>query len=79
MPERDFYETYLPHFEAAVREGKVWSVMGAYNSVYGEPACSSTSLLSDLLRKQWGFRGHIVSDCGAIFDIFANHKRVPTD
>ncbi len=79
VPERDFYETYLPHFEAAVREGKVWSVMGAYNSVYGEPACSSTSLLSDLLRKQWGFRGHIVSDCGAIFDIFANHKRVPTD
>jgi beta-glucosidase len=79
VPERDFYETYLPHFEAAVREGKVWSVMGAYNSVYGEPACSSTLLLSDLLRKQWGFRGHIVSDCGAIFDIFANHKRVPTD
>ncbi|HXP61990.1 MAG TPA: glycoside hydrolase family 3 C-terminal domain-containing protein, partial [Dongiaceae bacterium] len=79
VPERDFYETYLPHFEAAVREGKVWSVMGAYNSVYGEPACSSTSLLSDLLRKQWGFRGHVVSDCGAIFDIFANHKRVPTD
>jgi len=79
VPERDFYETYLPHFEAAVREGKVWSVMGAYNSVYVEPACSSTLLLSDLLRKQWGFRGHIVSDCGAIFDIFANHKRVPTD
>ena len=78
VPERDFHETYLPHFEAAVREGKVWSVMGAYNSVYGEPACSSTSLLSDLLRKQWGFRGHVVSDCGAIFDIFANHKRVPT-
>ena len=78
VPERDFYETYLPHFEAAVREGKVWSVMGAYNSVYGEPACSSTQLLSDLLRKQWGFRGHVVSDCGAIFDIFANHKRVPT-
>ena len=79
VPERDFYETYLPHFEAAVREGKVWSVMGAYNSVYGEPACSSSLLLSDLLRKQWGFRGHAVSDCGAIFDIFANHKRVPTD
>jgi beta-glucosidase len=79
VPERDFYETYLPHFEAAVREGKVWSVMGAYNSVYGEPACSSTRLLGDLLRKQWGFQGHVVSDCGAIYDIFANHKTVATD
>jgi beta-glucosidase len=79
VPERDFYETYLPHFEAAVREGKVWSVMGAYNSVYGEPACSSPLLLGDLLRKQWGFQGHIVSDCGAIYDIFANHKAAAND
>lgn len=78
VPERDFYETYLPHFEAAVREGKVGIVMGAYNSVYGEPATSSTLLLSDLLRKQWGFQGHVVSDCGAIYDIFANHKKVST-
>lgn len=78
VPERDFYETYLPHFEAAVREGKVGTVMGAYNSVYGEPATSSTLLLSDLLRKQWGFQGHVVSDCGAIYDIFANHKKVAT-
>ena len=78
VPERDFYETYLPHFEAAVREAKVGTVMGAYNSVYGEPATSSTLLLSDLLRKQWGFQGHVVSDCGAIYDIFANHKKVAT-
>jgi beta-glucosidase len=78
VPERDFYETYLPHFEAAVREGKVGAVMGAYNSVYGEPATSSTLLLQDLLRKQWGFQGHVVSDCGAIYDIFANHKKVST-
>jgi beta-glucosidase len=78
VPERDFYETYLPHFEAAVREGHVGTVMGAYNSVYGEPATSSTLLLSDLLRKQWGFQGHVVSDCGAIYDIFANHKKVVT-
>ncbi|HTY86661.1 MAG TPA: glycoside hydrolase family 3 C-terminal domain-containing protein [Candidatus Acidoferrum sp.] len=73
-PERDFYETYLPHFEAAVREGHVGAVMGAYNSVYGKPACASPLLLTDLLRRQWGFDGHVVSDCGAIYDIWANHK-----
>src|ERR1700758_330992 len=50
-PERDFYETYLPQFEAAVREAHVGGVMGAYNSLYGEPACSSALLLDDLLRK----------------------------
>jgi beta-glucosidase len=72
--ERDFYETYLPHFEAAVREGHVGAVMGAYNSVYGEPACANPLLLTDILRKQWGFAGQVVSDCGAIYDIYANHK-----
>jgi beta-glucosidase len=72
--ERDFYETYLPQFESAVREGRVGAVMGAYNSVYGEPACANPLLLTDLLRKQWGFDGHVVSDCGAIYDIYANHK-----
>ncbi len=77
-PERDFYETYLPHFEAAVREGHVGAVMGAYNSVYGQPACASPLLLTDLLRKQWGFDGHVVSDCGAIYDICANHKFTTT-
>ena len=77
-PERDFYETYLPHFEMAVREGHVGGVMGAYNSVYGKPACANPLLLTDLLRKQWGFDGYIVSDCGAIHDINANHKFVAT-
>ncbi len=77
-PERDLYETYLPHFEAAVREGHVGAVMGAYNRVDGEPACSSSFLLKDLLREQWGFTGHVVSDCGAIYDIFANHKVTST-
>jgi beta-glucosidase len=77
-PERDFYETYLPQFEAAVREGKVGAVMGAYNSVYGKPACASPPLLTELLRKQWGFEGHVVSDCGAIYDIFGNHKFAAT-
>ena len=72
--ERDFYETYLPQFEAAVREGHVGAVMGAYNSVYGRPACANPLLLTDILRGQWGFAGHVVSDCGAIYDIYANHK-----
>jgi beta-glucosidase len=75
-PERDFYETYLPQFEAAVREGKVGAVMGAYNSVYGTPACANPLLLTSILRQQWGFDGYVVSDCGAIHDIFANHKFV---
>jgi beta-glucosidase len=75
-PERDLYETYLPHFEAAVREGGAWSVMGAYNRTLGEPCCSSELLLKKLLREEWGFRGHVVSDCGAIHDIWASHKVV---
>jgi beta-glucosidase len=77
-PERDFYETYLPQFEMAVRDGQVGGVMGAYNSVYGQPACANPLLLTDLLRKQWGFTGYIVSDCGAIHDIDAHHKYVAT-
>jgi beta-glucosidase len=77
-PERDLYETYLPQFEAAVREGHVGAVMGAYNRVYGQPACASSLLLSDLLRREWGFSGHVVSDCGAIYDMVEFHKYVPT-
>jgi len=77
-PERDFYETYLPHFEAAVREGHVGAVMGAYNSVYGKPACANPLLLTALLRQQWGFDGHVVSDCGAIYDIYGNHHFAAT-
>lgn len=72
-PERDFYETYLPQFEAAVREGHVGAVMGAYNEVYGRPACANPLLLTKILRRDWGFDGHVVSDCGAIYDIYANH------
>jgi beta-glucosidase len=71
--ERDLYETYLPQFEAAVREGHVGAVMGAYNRVDGVPCVASPFLLTDLLRHQWGFDGHVVSDCGAIGDIFKAH------
>ena len=77
-PERDLYETYLPAFEATVREGRVGAVMGAYNSLFHEPCCSSGFLLNDLLRKQWGFAGHVVSDCGAVTDIYTGHKKVAT-
>jgi len=72
--ERDLYETYLPAFEAAVREGHVGSVMGAYSALYGAPDCANKFLLTDLLRKQWGFNGFVVSDGGAIGDIWGAHK-----
>jgi beta-glucosidase len=74
IDNQNLWETYLPHFEAAVREGGARSVMCAYNSVDGQPACASPRLLDDILRKQWGFQGYVVSDCGAIGDIYLNHK-----
>ncbi|MCJ7551551.1 MAG: glycoside hydrolase family 3 C-terminal domain-containing protein, partial [Anaerolineae bacterium] len=76
VSERDLRESYLPAFEATVKEANVYSVMGAYNRVYGQPACASTLLLEDILREEWGFEGYVVSDCGAIHDIHANHKVV---
>jgi beta-glucosidase len=77
-PESDFYDTYLPQFERVVRDGHVGGVMGSYNSVYGLPACASPLLLHDLLRDQWGFDGYVVSDCGAIGDIWRQHHFVGT-
>ncbi len=75
---RDLYETYLPAFEALVKEGQVDAVMGAYNRVYGESASASHFLLRDVLRRDWGFKGYVVSDCWAIVDIWKNHKIVDT-
>jgi len=75
---KDLRETYLPAFRDAVKEAKVEAVMGAYNRVNGEPACASRELLIKILREEWGFEGHVVSDCGAIRDIFENHKVVET-
>ena len=66
---RDLTETYLPAFQAAVTEGKVQSLMCAYNAVDGDPACASKPLLQDTLRTSWGFKGFVVSDCGAVADI----------
>ena len=77
-PERDLYETYLPQFEMAVREGHVGGVMGAYSALYGVPDCANSFLLTDRLRKQWGFEGYVVSDCGAIGDIWTQHHYVKT-
>ena len=72
--ERDLRETYLPAFKACVVEGKAWSVMGAYNRLNGEPCCASKRLLCDILRREWGFPGYVVSDCGAIDDIWRHHR-----
>src|SRR5690606_27690357 len=76
--ERDLYETYLPAFKALVQEANVASVMGAYNRVGGESASASQRLLIDILRKDWGFTGYVVSDCDSIEDIFLHHKIVKT-
>jgi beta-glucosidase len=76
--KKDLVETYLPAFEALVREGHVAGVMSAYNRVYGEPASGSKFLLEDLLRKQWGFDGYVVSDCWALLDFHQTHKVTKT-
>ncbi len=78
VDERTLRETYLFAFEAMVKEGNVASIMGAYNRVNGEPACASRTLLHKILRDEWGFTGYVVSDCGAIEDIYLHHKVVET-
>lgn len=78
VSKKDMAETYLPAFEALVKEGKVEAVMGAYNRVNGEPACGSETLLIDILRKHWGFEGHVVSDCWAIRDFHTHHMITDT-
>jgi len=72
--KKDMYETYLPAFKALVQEAKVEAVMGAYNRTNGEPCCGSKTLLTDILREEWGFRGHVTSDCWAIRDFHLHHK-----
>ncbi len=74
---RDLEETYLPAFRETVMDGHVQSVMCAYNAIDGWPACSNTMLLKDHLRDAWGFKGFVVSDCGAIVDINQGHKKTP--
>ncbi|MBE3085624.1 MAG: glycoside hydrolase family 3 C-terminal domain-containing protein [Bacteroidetes bacterium] len=76
--ERDFRETYLPQFEMGIKEGKAYSVMCAYNRYNGETCCGSDALLNGILRTEMGFDGYVVSDCGAITDIYRGHKVVAT-
>ena len=76
--ERDLQQTYLPAFHATIVEGGAYSVMCAYNRTNTEPCCTN-KYLNDTLRKQWDFKGYIVSDCGAIADIYMRHKYVKTE
>lgn len=76
VSDRDLRETYLPAFRELVVDGGVYSVMGAYNRFRGQACCASTDLFH-ILRDEWGFNGYVVSDCGAIRDIWKNHKIVP--
>lgn len=73
VTKRELYDTYLPAFKKLVTEAKIESVMGAYNRTLGEPCCASKLLIEDILRGEWGFQGHFVSDCGALTDIHLHH------
>jgi beta-glucosidase len=74
VSKHDELDTYLPAFRAAVVEGKAGSVMCAYNSLNGQPACVNQFLLEDQLRGKWGFKGYVVSDCGAVIDVHEGHQ-----
>jgi beta-glucosidase len=78
VSKHDEIDTYLPAFRATVTEAKADSVMCAYNSINGQPACANEFLLQDQLRGKWGFKGYVVSDCGAVIDIFNGHHFKPT-
>lgn len=73
---RDLYETYLPAFEALVKDANVQEVMCAYNRFEDEPCCGSNRLLTGILRNKWGFKGVVVSDCGAIRDFYAENTHL---
>jgi beta-glucosidase len=74
VDEKSLREYYFPAFKACVMEGGAYSVMGAYNALNGIPCCCNPMLLDEVLRKEWGFKGYVVSDCGAIWDIYQNHQ-----
>lgn len=71
---RELHDSYLPAFRKLVVDAKVEAVMGAYNRTLDEPCCASQLLLVDILRGDWDFDGHVVSDCGALGDFHNNHK-----
>jgi beta-glucosidase len=74
VTKRELYDTYLPAFKKLVLEARVESIMGAYNRTLDEPCCASKLLIEDILRGEWGFDGHFVSDCMALSDFHLNHK-----
>jgi beta-glucosidase len=78
VSKHDEIDTYLPAFRATVTEAKAGSVMCAYNSINGEPGCANQFLLQDQLRGKWKFQGYVVSDCGAVVDVYRNHHYKPT-
>jgi beta-glucosidase len=77
VTDQDLYTTYLPQFEAAFREGKAHSVMSSYNAINGVPNSCNPRLLTDILRKQWGFDGYVVGDDGSVGHIFQSHRYLP--
>jgi beta-glucosidase len=77
VTDQDLYTTYLPHFEAAFREGKAHSAMSAYNAVNGVPVSVNKRLLTDILRTQWGFQGYVVGDDGSVGHVFQTHRFLP--
>ncbi len=79
LPERDLWETYMPAFKALVQEGDVQEVMCAYHRFDGEPCCGNSRLLNDILRKEWGFKGLVTSDCWAINDFFNKNNHGTSD
>jgi beta-glucosidase len=74
VTKRELFDTYLPAFKKLVMQAKVESVMGAYNRTLDEVCCASQLLLVDILRGEWGFQGHVVSDCWALSDFHLHHK-----
>jgi beta-glucosidase len=78
VSKHDELDTYLPAFRATVTEAKAASVMCAYNSINGQPACVNEFLLQDQLRGKWGFQGYVVSDCEAVINIFRDHHFTKT-
>jgi len=78
VSKHDQLDTYLPAFRATVTEGRAGSVMCAYNSINGQPACMNEFLLQDQLRKKWNFQGYVVSDCEAVVNIFRDHRFTKT-
>ncbi|MDD4993195.1 MAG: glycoside hydrolase family 3 C-terminal domain-containing protein [Paludibacter sp.] len=78
VDERSLREYFLPVFKECVQEGKAYSIMSAYNAVNGVPCPANRTLLTNILRNEWGFKGFVVSDCDAVSDVSVNHKYVPS-